>query len=239
MSSEGFIETHYQGKVFEAFYVHNQTAQHRPVVLIFHPWRGRDEFVKDRAFQLSRMGYFAVAVDLYGKGIVGKDDEECEKLMMPMIENRLEIYEKVLKIIDQLKENPYADVNQIAAIGFCFGGLCALDMARRMKQLRGVVSFHGLLLPLESHQKISGKVLILHGYKDPMVSIKDLEMVAKEMEEAETNFEIIIYGKAYHAFTNPLVNSPQKGTVYNEEIAKRAYLAMQNFLHEIFIGQFH
>ena len=127
-----------------------------------------------------------------------------------------------------------ADLSQMAAIGFCFGGLCALDMARGMPQLKGAVSFHGLLNPFLIQKKISAKVLVLHGLKDPMATFDDLRIFEKEMTEAQADFQIHAFGHAMHAFTNPIANDPKKGVLYDELTAKRAFLMMENFLKEIF-----
>lgn len=230
----GSFEYSHLGKVFEASYAFEQTNQRKPVILIFHAWRGKDEFVYEKAKYLASLGYLAVAIDLYGKGVIGKTEEQCIQLMSPLIENRHLIQERTNLAIQEIKKLEQADITRLAAIGFCFGGLCALDMARQLQNIKGVVSFHGLLLPLEKTHRIKSKILVFHGYKDPMVTSRDLENFEKEMMQSEADFQITIYGQAYHAFTNPIANSPEKGTVYDEASCKRAILAMKNFFDELF-----
>ncbi len=222
------------GKQFEGFYAEPTGLGKRPVILIFHAWRGCDQFVKEKALNLAQSGYFAYAVDLYGKGVLGKNEEECKQLMEPLIKNRDLIYLRAKHALQGILNHPKADLDRIGAIGFCFGGLSALDMARKMDGIKGVVSFHGLLNSSSAHFPIQAKILVLHGLKDPMVSQQDLIDFQQEMQRLKADFQIHIYGHAYHAFTNPIANDPSKGTVYDPVIAKRAFIAMENFFKEIF-----
>jgi dienelactone hydrolase len=128
------------------------------------------------------------------------------------------------------------DDQRIAIIGFCFGGLCALDLARTGVEIKGVVSFHGLLSKpahLKS-QTIKAKILALHGYDDPMVSPKDVNEFCQEMTEADVDWQVHMYGHTQHAFTNPQAHDEKLGTIYNEVAAQRSWLAMTHFLQEIF-----
>lgn len=224
----------YQGTKYEGFFGFKEKQKKRPVILVFHAWRGRDSFVDEKVKMLAEQGYFAVAIDLYGKGVLGRNEEECAKFMRPFIENRKMILEITKSAIQQLADKQEADLNQMAAIGFCFGGLCALDMARGMPGLKGAISFHGLLNPFVIQKKIHAKILVLHGLKDTMVRRDDVLAFEKEMLEAKADFQIHIYGNAMHAFTNPIANDPSKGVLYDQISSKRAFLSMDNFLKEIF-----
>ncbi|WP_347986860.1 dienelactone hydrolase family protein [Methylomonas sp. AM2-LC] len=223
--------------VLEGFFAYDDSfSGQRPVVLIHHAWCGRDEFVADKAKKLAELGYLAFATDMYGKGILGSTPEECTRLMQPFMQNRTLLQKRLLASLAAVKLLPWADNRRIAAIGFCFGGLCALDLARTGVELSGVVSFHGLLSPPENipNPIIKAKVLVLHGYDDPMAPPAQVSDLQRELSDANADWQVHSYGQTLHAFTNPVANNPDFGTVYNIKADQRSWLAMQNFLHEIF-----
>jgi len=135
------------------------------------------------------------------------------------------------------KQLSWVDASQCAAIGFCFGGLCVLDLARTGSDLQGVVSFHGLLgAPGNTDGNVvKAKVLVLHGHDDPMVSVEQVIAFEQEMTRAGADWQLHCYGNTMHAFTNPLANDPKFGTVYQPDADRRSWQAMQNFLNELFI----
>ena len=121
------------------------------------------------------------------------------------------------------------------SIGFCFGGLCALDLARTGIDLKGTVSFHGLLsAPTQGISSIKSKILALHGHDDPMVSPQDVLLFAEEMTKAKADWQMHVYGATMHGFTNPQANDPGLGTLYSQRADHRAWMAMQTFFSEIF-----
>ena len=123
----------------------------------------------------------------------------------------------------------------VAAMGFCFGGLCVLDLARSRSNIAGVVSLHGLLMPADNlpAPEISAKVLVLHGYDDPMVPPDQVVSFATEMTNAGCDWQLHAYGQTLHAFTNPEANDPDFGTVYSATASRRAYGALDDFLAEV------
>ena len=140
----------------------------RPAVLINHTWAGRDDFVAEKAKKLAALGYVGFAVDMYGKGVLGSCPEENAKLMQPLMDNRQMLQKRMHAALYAVKLLPWVDDNKIAAMGFCFGGLCSLDLARAGADLKGVVSFHGLLGAPGNTQgnAIKAKILALHGHDD-------------------------------------------------------------------------
>ena len=231
------IEYQHEDVTLEAFLSFEEgISQKLPVIFIFHSWEGRNEFACEKAKFLATKGYVGCALDLYGKGVLGKSVEENGKLMGPFIEDRLFLQSRMLAGVNAIKNHPKVDSNQMGAIGFCFGGLCALDLARGGADVKGVVSFHGLLeAPKEITSKtIRAKVLALHGHEDPMVSTQEVLAFEREMTLAKVDWQVHIYGHTMHAFTNPAANNPNMGTVYNSVAEKRAFLAMENFFKEIF-----
>lgn len=208
----------------------------RPVVLIHHTWVGRDEFVAEKARKLAELGYLGFAVDMYGKGVLGASPEENGRLMQPFIDDRLLLRHRVLAALQAVKLLPWADNKRIAAIGFCFGGLCALDLARSGADISGVVSFHGLLgAPADIPKApIKAKILALHGHDDPMAKPEKVLAFQTELTEAGVDWQLHTYGHTMHAFTNPVANNPEFGTVYKAQADSRSWVAMRNFLSEIF-----
>src|SRR5690606_12960269 len=123
--------------------------------------------------------------------------------------------------------------SRMAAIGFCFGGLCALDLARRGAPLRGVVSFHGLLnAPPPVAATVRARVLALHGYDDPMAPPEAAVAFAREMTERGADWQLHAYGHTRHAFTNPHAADHELGLVFNERAATRSWRSMGAFLDE-------
>lgn len=223
--------------VLEAFFAFDdEISGRRPAVLINHTWVGRDDFVAEKAKKLAALGYVGFAVDMYGKGILGSGPEENMKLMQPFMADRAMLQQRMKAALAAVKLLPWVDESKIAAIGFCFGGLCSLDLARTGADIKGVVSFHGLLVPPGNTQgnAIKAKILALCGRDDPLVPAEQVLAFEQEMTEAGADWQLHAYGNTMHGFTNPLANDPAFGTVYQPNADRRSWVAMQNFLAEIF-----
>lgn len=209
----------------------------RPAVIVAHDWSGRNEFACQKAEMLARMGYVGFALDMFGKGRMGETTDERMGLIQPLVGDRRLLRERIQAAFDAVIGMPEVDDSQIAAIGFCFGGLCVLDLARSGAALKGVVSFHGLLNKPEklARHPIEAKVLVLHGYDDPMVTPEQVNEFCQEMTEAKVDWQVHSYGNTQHAFTNPKAHDSALGTIYNAVAEKRSIQAMTNFLQEIFV----
>lgn len=210
----------------------------RPAVLVAHAWGGRNAFVEEKARKLAELGYVGFALDMYGKGILGSGPEENARLMQPFIDDREMLQKRMRAAVDNVKLLPWVDDRQIAAIGFCFGGLCVLDLARTGIAIKGVVSFHGLLSAPgnTAGNQIKAKVLVLQGNDDPLAPNDDVLALQKELTMAGADWQLHIYGNTMHAFTNPVANDPDFGTVYQADADRRSWISMKNFLAEIFSG---
>ena len=208
----------------------------RPGVLISHAWGGRSAFEEGKATTLAQQGYVGFALDMYGKGVLGTDPEENSKLMAPFMEDRSLLQARIALAASVLRDQPEVDSERIAAMGFCFGGLCVLDLARSGAELNGVISFHGLFNPPANTEgvPINAKVLCLHGYDDPMAQPEAMTALAAELTAAGADWQIHAYGNTQHAFTNPAANNPDMGTVYSASADRRSARALANFLEEIF-----
>ncbi len=223
--------------LLEAFFAYDDSfSGRRPAVLINHTWVGRDDFVAEKAKKIAASGYVGFAVDMYGKGVLGSSAEENAKLMQPFMDNREMLQKRMQAALYAVKLMPWVDDSKVAAIGFCFGGLCALDLSRTGADLKGVVSFHGLLGAPRNTQNnvIKAKILALHGHDDPLVPVEQVLAFEQEMTKAGADWQLHTFGNTMHAFTNPVANNPDFGTVYQPDADRRSWLAMENFLGEIF-----
>lgn len=210
----------------------------RPGVLIAHAWGGRGDFEDDKARRLAELGYAALALDLYGKGVRGSNPEENAALMQPFLDDREMLQQRLLVSLETLRAQDEVDADKVAAIGFCFGGLCVLDIARTGADIAGVVSFHGLFAPPGNTEgnSIRARVLALHGWDDPMATPENALALATELTSAGADWQLHAYGNTMHAFTNPAANDMEMGTVYDAAADRRSWTAMRNFLDEIFSG---
>ena len=210
----------------------------RPGVLIAHAWGGRDAFACQKAEEMAALGYVGFALDMFGKGVLGHSVEENSALITPFVQNRSTMQSRMKKALEVMQAQEEVNGDQVGAVGFCFGGMCVLDLARTGADIAGVVSMHGLLGAPDNlpEPKISAKVLVLHGYQDTMAKPEDLHAIQRELDASGSDRQTHCYGQAYHAFTNPEANDHELGTVYNETAAKRALTTLTGFLNEIFAG---
>jgi len=216
-------------------YISFPEADKAPLILIAPTWAGKDDFVHQRANDLATLGYVGFAIDMYGEGKVGSSAEENEALMTPLVSDRGALKKRVLAAYSFGQSLSGVNHNKVGAIGYCFGGLVVLDLARSGKDLKGVVSFHGLLMGSEIDQEgIKAKILVLHGERDPMVPLEMVDTFQKEMTEAGADWQLHSYGGTYHAFTNPEANDPNFGTQYNKSANERSWQSMKNFFEEVF-----
>lgn len=223
--------------LLEAYFAFDDAVtERRPAVLISHAWGGRDDFVAEKANKLAELGYVGFALDMYGKGVLGNSPEQNSKLMQPFMADRGLLQKRIKAALYAVRLLPWVDDSKIAAMGFCFGGLCVLDLARAGADLKGVVSFHGLLGAPDNLEanSIKAKVLALHGHDDPMGPVEQVLAFEQEMTKAGADWQLHTYGHTMHAFTNPKANDPALGTVYQVNADKRSWLAMKNFLAEVF-----
>lgn len=208
----------------------------KPAVLIAHDWSGRNAFACHKADMLAAMGYIGFAIDMYGEARLGSTNEEKMALMQPLVSDRGLLRQRIRAAFDALKAMPEVDSQRIAAIGFCFGGLCVLDLARSGAGISGVVSFHGLLSSAKElpNEQIHAKILVLHGYDDPMVKPDDVNQFCQEMTLANVDWQVHQYGHTSHSFTNPEANDSGLGLIYNAVAERRSIQSMANFLQELF-----
>ncbi len=230
------IEYTFDEAVFEGCVVwSNDAATPLPGVVVYHAWGGLGAFEQSRATELAKLGYAAFCPDLYGKGVRGDNPDDNLKLMQPLLDDRALLQSRIARGVEVARDQDVVDESRVAAIGYCFGGLCVLDLARTGSDVHGVVSLHGLFFPPENTagNSIRAKVLALHGWDDPMVTPESVVGLAAELTEAGADWQIHGYGHTLHAFTNPHAQSPDQGAQYDEAADRRSWQAMTNFLAEI------
>ena len=207
----------------------------RPGVMVSHAWAGRGDLEDGKARALAELGYTGFALNLYGKGVRGTSTEENAALMQPFLDDRGMLQRRMRLSLNTMREQAEVDDQNVAAIGFCFGGLCVLDLARTGEDLAGVISFHGLFPPPGNTAGITikAKVLALHGWDDPLVPPQDVVSFGEEMTNAGVDWQLVGYGGTMHAFTDPQADRPDIGGLYNKDADRRSWIAMQNFLAEV------
>jgi dienelactone hydrolase len=207
-----------------------------PGVIVSHAWAGRSPFEDNKAIELARLGYTGFALDLYGKGVLGSGPDENAALMTPFLDDRPMLQQRLLLSLQTMRNQPEVDESKVAAIGFCFGGLCVLDIARTGAEIDGVVSFHGLFVAPgnTSGNRIKAKILALHGWDDPMSTPDSVVALGEELTAMAADWQLHGYGNTMHAFTIPDANDPDLGTVYDASADRRSWVSMQNFLAELF-----
>ena len=232
------IEYPAEGLTFKAYVAFDENIKEKkPGILIASDWSGRNDFACQKARLLAEEGYLGFALDMFGDAKQGETKEEKAALIQPLVIDRIKLQRRMLAAYEEIKKIEIVDAERIGAIGFCFGGLCVLDLARSGADVKGVVSFHGLLNPPEKIVSIKSKILVLHGYADPMVPPEEVLAFANEMTKAKVDWQIHLYGHTLHAFTNPNANDPDFGTVYNANADARSWRAMKNFFEDEVFGK--
>ena len=207
-----------------------------PGVLVAHDWGGCNANAHGHAKALAELGYVGFAIDMYGDGRVVEALEDKARLMGEVKSDRGVLIARMQAALTTLKELPEVDVARTGAIGFCFGGGCVLDLARSGADVGGVVSFHGLLdpPPAELCKAITAKVLVCHGYRDPLAKPEAMVALCEALDTADCDFQVHVYGRTVHSFTNTLVNNVAGGSAYHPDSARRALRSMREFFADLF-----
>ena len=229
------VEYTHGDKVLEARMYWDDERGPAPAVAVAHAWSGRAEHECEAAEKLAGEGYVGFALDVYGKGVRGQSTEENMGLMQPLLEDRSLLQARLQAGLDCAAAQAEVDGGNMASIGYCFGGLCVLDMARVGAPVKGVVSLHGLFNASgnTNGNQVSAKVLVLHGWADPMAPPDSVVGLATELTQAGADWQIHSYGHALHGFTH---NAPAlaEGIGYSESADRRSWQSVLNFLTELF-----
>ncbi|MFO7593981.1 MAG: dienelactone hydrolase family protein [Pseudomonadota bacterium] len=212
----------------------------RPGVLVVHEWWGHNDYTRIRAEMLAEEGYTALALDMYGDGKQAEHPDDAGKFAAQVRNNMPQAEARFRAAMELLKAHNTVDPNQIAAIGYCFGGGIVLEMARRGVDLDGVAGFHGSLGTSEPAKRgeVKAQLLVMNGADDPFVKAEQVEAFKREMEQAQVDYTFINYAGAKHAFTNPQADRLGKKfdmpLAYNEQADKQSWQALMGFLDSLF-----
>ena len=229
------------GKTAKSYLAYpKENHQSLPGVLVIPEFWGLTEYIKNRARQLAELGYYALAVDIYGEGWIAEDVESASSAMNKLLSELEKNSKELLTHLEELKKLKQVDETKTAVIGYCLGGALSLHLARLGTDIKGTVSFHGDLeaqIAIQANQ-VKAKVLVCHGSADSMIPEEKVTQFKKEMETAGVDYKFIGYPEALHGFTNPQATENGKKfgipIAYQEEADKASWKEMQSFFSQIF-----
>ncbi|WP_132319524.1 dienelactone hydrolase family protein [Pseudobacteriovorax antillogorgiicola] len=230
----------FEGKKLIGYLAHPKNVSDAPVVLVVHEWWGQTDYPRKRAEMLAKLGYVAMAVDMYGDRTVAEHPKDAQKFMMATMKNMAGAEKKFKMAMDYAKKLDKTSSEKMAAIGYCFGGGVVLHAARQGFDLDAVASFHGSLATQTPAKKgvIKAKVAVFNGAADPMVKDEDIKNLKAEMEKADATLKFVNYPGAKHGFTNPEATKKGKAfdlpLAYQEEADKKSWEQLQTFLKKAF-----
>lgn len=213
-----------------------------PGILVVHEGLGTGSYSRGRAVQLAEFGYVGFALDMYGEGKLHCSVDDAMVVQNEHFKCFDTAKKRFVAALETLKQNEHCDPNNIAAIGYCYGGVIVLNALRAGVELKGVASFHGGLDALVKPEKgkVKGKALICHGEADPIVPMEKVEAIKAEFEEAGIQYKYVGYPDIKHSFTNPEAdaiaekNNMTAALGYSEKADKESWLELQEFLKDIF-----
>lgn len=232
----GAVEYSVDGVVMEGYLAApTHSDSRRPAVLVVHDWNGIDSHEKSVADKLAAMGYVAFCADVYGKGVRPANTEESRRESGKYYADHALLLKRANGGLAFLRQHEQANKSKVAAIGYCFGGMAVLELARSGAELKAVVSFHGSLATTHPMPKggFKGKTLVLHGADDPFVPRKDVDGLIDEFLSAAVPLKIVEYAGVVHSFTVD-VPSSVPGAKYDAEADRKSWQEMKTFLAEAF-----
>lgn len=227
----------FEGEQLESAWFPVEDKGSAPAVLIFPTVMGVTDLERGFARKLNALDYGAMVADLFGKQFHGAPRDTMFGEMNRLKEDRSALRRRVIALLDAMVAQAGVDRGRVAAIGFCFGGLCALDLARSGADIAGVASFHGLLDPPGLDPvPVKAKVVAFHGWDDPMVRPDAVVALGKEMTDAGSDWQVHAYGHVGHGFTNPNARADIgiEGVEYDATAARRSWASLELFLAELF-----
>jgi dienelactone hydrolase len=194
-----------------------------PAVMVMHSAHGLGEQVREKVRVLTGLGYAAVATDMYGGGAYHADPQASGQSLMELLNAPERLRARALAWYEQLQRRPEVDPERIAAIGYCFGGLCVLELARSGAKVKAIVSYHGLLTTSAPAQRgaVKGRVAIYTGGKDPYAPAEHVEALRQELTAADARFQLTTFDDACHAFTDPNADAMGRTGIAYHALADR------------------
>lgn len=231
--TEAVAYTH-DGVELEGFVAYDANlSRKRPGVLVIHEWWGLQDHPKESARKLAAEGYVAFCPDMYGKGKVSDEVEDAKAWSGAFYGDRAgHGRARAQAGLDALKRHKYVDPDRIGAMGYCYGGSVALEMAYAGMGLEAAVCFHGnLILPEEPEDAtIATEILVLNGEADAWVGPADVKAWQDAMDARSATYKFINYPGAVHAFTNPGADARGMDNVkYDKDADEKSWYAMLEF----------
>ena len=238
MSKDRAIPHIFEGEELESVFVGRRDGQSRPAVILIPTVMGVSDLEIGFGRQLVELGYNALVADLSGKKFRGAERDVCFGVMNRLRSDRAALARRMQHVLELARGLDEVKSEEIVVAGYCFGGMCALDLARTGADIAAAVSFHGLFDPPGlPPQKIKAKVVAFHGWDDPMVPPDKVVALGTELTEAGSDWQIHAYGHVSHGFTNPRAAQLQiEGVAYNALAAERSWTSFINLLEELFAG---
>jgi dienelactone hydrolase len=210
------------------------TSSNGATVVLGHDWSGINDGMRAVAQRIAAMGYTCAVLDVYGAGVRGDERGDNHHLMDPLLADRERLRRRLLAGFAATLALPGVDRERVAALGFCFGGLCALDLARAAPpELRAAITVHAVLTPTGlPPAPITASLLVLHGWEDPVAPPPAVLALATELTACGADWQLRAYGHAMHAFTFEGLHAPERGLAFHPVASRRAWVAIAEFLAE-------
>ena len=222
------VRYNHDGEAFEGYAAYNdELGSEQPTVIIIHDWDGLGDYEKSRAQMLARSGYAAFALDLYGAGVRPERIERRRELTSELYANRERMRALMEAGLQVANAHEAMNLDDTAAIGYCFGGAAVLELARSGAALDGFVSFHGGLGTPEgqTYERVNAPLLILHGSNDQIAPMSEVADLTSRLDEDKATYTMQIYGGARHAFTDWSASDR-----YDASADLQSWAAMERFL---------
>ena len=235
MTRETPVGLKFGDEELEGVLVARRDHARRPGVILFPTVMGVSDLELGFARQLVHLGYTGFVADLFGKKFRGAPRDVMMDELKRLRSDRASLRERLLAVLESARGQDAIEPDRVVAIGYCFGGQCALDLARSGADIAGVASFHGLLDPPGlPPQSIKAKMLVFHGWDDPMAPPEAVVALGHELTQAGADWQIHAFGHVAHGFTNPSATGAVPGVLYNELAAERSWTSLISFLEELF-----
>ena len=199
------IEYHDENHILEGWLVYeNGCPEPAPGIVVFHEFMGLGDYLVRHLENFASLGYVVMAADMYGKGIRPDSEQTALSASRPLRSDRQAMRRRAKAALDCMKALPRVDSENIAAVGYSFGGCVALELARFGEALKAAVSFYGYLDTPEPALPgiIKAKLLVFHGIHDPVVPPSSLVDYCQEMEAIGADSRVVTYTDAGHGFCN-------------------------------------
>lgn len=231
------------GRSYTGFLADGSGGTRAPGILVIHEGGGLTGHAKERAARLAELGFVAFAMDLFGPEVVlpipGRPETmaDAQAVVRQLCEDVGELRARATAALAVLQNHPHVDPARLAAIGYCFGGAAAIELARAGAPLAAVAGFHAGVLPgsAKDDKAIRARLLLCHGEEDPIVPASKIQDLTSRLTEAGVDWQLHLYGGVGHSFTNREIDAWNlPGFRYDEQADRRSWAAMRELLGEVF-----